>query len=154
MYLHVMRHAERSAFLQRSGVWDQQWAEGRARCWDDELTARGKEQAREAARQLLASYGQPRRLLCSPFVRCVETALAVADEIGGGLRVEVDAGLCENMRSEWFGKSGPFDEIMMTRGQLRDRGLDVQSGQPALFGEDAEPKEYEVSGGQQADAHR
>jgi lipopolysaccharide biosynthesis glycosyltransferase len=130
--MHVCRHAERAAFTQRSGVWNQEWAEGRERCWDDPLTDLGKEQAREAAQQLLLD-DKPRRLVCSPFVRCVETALEMGKVLA--LPVEVDAALCENMREEWFGGNAfPFNQVMLGVDELRACGFDVRAvGAPQLF---------------------
>jgi len=138
--LHVIRHAEGFALSQRCGAWDAKWAIGKERCWDDGLTPLGKEQAQEAAQQLLAQFDsevdKPRRLVCSPFLRCVETAVEVGRVLG--LPVEVHAALTENLRSEWFG------QITLSVEQLRAKGFDVQeSGAPQLFPVDIVPKEWE-----------
>ena len=127
--IHLARHGERAAFTQRSGQWNQGWAQGRHRCHDDPLTPLGKEQAREAGRQLKAEVDAGcavpiLRVLCSPFQRCISTAILIAKELG--VPVFVEYALCECLRTEWFKPEHvSFDDIYLRSLQdLKDSAPD------------------------------
>lgn len=88
----VVRHAERLDFV------DKQWAAAAPRSHDPPLSALGARQARALARRL--SPESIHEVFSSPFLRCVETATAIAAE--HKKRVKVDVGLSEWLNSDWF----------------------------------------------------
>lgn len=151
--LHVIRHGERRAFQQRCGNWNAEWSEKHARCWDDPLTTIGKKQAKEAAQQLQLecaagdeenSHGNPfpRRIISSPFVRCVETALEFAAVFN--LQVEVDEALCENLRSEWFKHDGRgIKDIMLSIEEIKKKYHKVIAIKDQLFPSDVMSNDWE-----------
>lgn len=96
-----------------------EWARTVDRCHDDPLTPLGKEQAKEAAIQLLKEGYHIRRLLTSPFKRCIETALAMAEVLQ--VPVYVENALCELMKHRWFSWEGKtVDTVYLIQQQLWD----------------------------------
>jgi probable phosphoglycerate mutase len=67
---------------------------------DPALSDRGREQARQAA-EALAARGTVQAVVSSPLTRCRETATAVADRLGLGVRIE--DGLRETDFGAWEG---------------------------------------------------
>jgi len=100
-----MRHAERlDRYLEAKG---EDWISTAPRPQDSPLSPAGRDQARRVAQQLKDSGFRIRFILCSPMVRCVETADLVAGELGlgaGSLRVE--PGLVEESKA-MRGKAAP-----------------------------------------------
>jgi hypothetical protein len=99
----VIRHGER---LDRQ---EPGWSEKALRPQDTPLSARGKGQAARLGKWL---YGRlpvhaPLAIFCSPFIRCVQTADSIAQELEGlqreGLhtasatKICIEPGLCEDM---------------------------------------------------------
>lgn len=102
----VVRHGE------RADVVDPDWHLTAARPHDPPLTEHGFAQA--AATGVALRGERVDAVYTSPFLRCVQTAAAVAKELGAPLRVE--PGLCEWINKDWFGDShDPMDEGMATR---------------------------------------
>eukprot|EP00897_Mesotaenium_endlicherianum_P005634 jgi/Mesen1/5099/ME000253S04217 len=111
--LLVMRHSER---LDNA---DAAWAAAAARPWDPPITERGRGMAFEMGRRIRSEGYGVTRVVCSPFLRCVQTAAEViralaaveASPGGGGgsggvgqvaidptqIKVSLDYGLCEMM---------------------------------------------------------
>jgi len=127
--LYVARHAERAAF-DHKGRWSYSRVhalakgEGNSRVWwDDPLTVEGKKQAAELGQQI--PYIS--RVLTSPFVRCAQTALAVA-KFHNVSSIGIERCLCENLIKEWFDKC-PFERIMLNEAELHDfKATDSHSG--------------------------
>ncbi|KAJ7539694.1 hypothetical protein O6H91_11G105500 [Diphasiastrum complanatum] len=69
--LFVMRHGERLDDA------DPSWVLKASRPWDPPLTERGKLQALAVGQRLRKEGWQISRILCSPFLRCVQTAAEV-----------------------------------------------------------------------------
>ena len=101
--LFIIRHAER---LDRQ---QPEWSDLALRPQDTPLSQRGVRQAARLGKWL---YGrlpvhQPTAIFCSPFIRCVQTANAIAEQLEGlqrdGLhassatRICIEPGLCEDM---------------------------------------------------------
>ena len=99
----IIRHAER---LDRQ---DPGWSSLALRPQDTPLSQRGVRQAARLGKWL---YGRlpvhrPAAIFCSPFIRCVQTANAIAEQLEGlqreGLhsasatRIAIEPGLCEDM---------------------------------------------------------
>jgi broad specificity phosphatase PhoE len=98
--LYLARHAARRAFCGPGApAFDAQWAAANPyRVWDDGLTAAGKEQAAELAKQIPA--GAITKIISSPFIRCVATALEVARH--HNVPIYIDQSLGETRVEEWF----------------------------------------------------
>ena len=119
----VVRHGE------RADVADGEWWITAKRPHDPPLTPLGLRQARAAG---LALVGQ--RVDCiysSPFYRCVQTALGIAEALGGGLKVKIEPGLGEMLHHEWFdfpapnARAGtPYDAHMSTAALVATFGAD------------------------------
>jgi phosphohistidine phosphatase len=82
------------------------------RDFDRRLTARGRERTERVARALARRSEPPRRILCSPLVRTVETAEVVSAIVGLGdpeRRDDLTAG-SDLFRSavEWAREAGPL----------------------------------------------
>jgi hypothetical protein len=104
MALVLVRHGERTDYAQPTWVAQQkQTTDGRP--WDPPLTARGRLQAVAAGERLVrecAELGvpQPSQVYCSPFTRCVETAVGIARATGVPT-VNVEPSLSEDMGEKW-----------------------------------------------------
>ncbi|CAM9284767.1 unnamed protein product [Choristocarpus tenellus] len=110
--IHLVHHAQRAG-VDKGSPWQDWWlpAQRPPRPWDDPLTLEGFKQVRNLARRLNVSRqggsansqsAKIRRVVCSPSLRCVQTAIVLA-EVHGAI-VEVDPALCEQLRRKWFGK--------------------------------------------------
>eukprot|EP00897_Mesotaenium_endlicherianum_P010939 jgi/Mesen1/9874/ME000070S09153 len=71
-HVFVMRHAERRDFVEPT------WALSTDRPWDPPLTDWGKWQAHQVGMRLKREGWNVTRIVCSPYLRCVETAAEVA----------------------------------------------------------------------------
>lgn len=104
--IFIARHAERKAFA-RTGEYDlelhYQGETSGAPFWDDALTGMGTRQAQALAREL--PEGAVRRIVASDWIRCVQTAVVVAQELGIST-VEVDGALGEFEHKAWFAGTG------------------------------------------------
>ena len=99
----VARHGERLdyVYLKRGD----NWTATAARPWDPPLTETGLQQACALGAGILGhieTLGLPPILqVCtSPFLRCVQTAVAAASALGVG-EVCVEPGLAEGMLDDW-----------------------------------------------------
>lgn len=109
MLLLIARHGEREDFKE-DGAWSHAWwaANAHGRHWDPPLTLTGQEQAGDLGTLVAAKLAQhgvaevPLTVLSSPFLRCFETAAAVAARAPAHTRLAVDGSLCEHLRADWF----------------------------------------------------
>lgn len=108
----VVRHGE------RADVADPNWEKTAARPHDPPLTPLGIAQAEATGRALAGARplhgpetADPGAIFTSPFLRCVETAAAIAKVLG--LQVCVEPGLSEIMNAAWF-TAHPVDAGMAT----------------------------------------
>ncbi|GAX72711.1 hypothetical protein CEUSTIGMA_g167.t1 [Chlamydomonas eustigma] len=83
----IMRHAERLDDI------DKDWSS--ARPWDTPLSERGLEEACKVGESLKAQGLLLTRIYCSPFLRCIQTALRVAQALSDITKVTVCWGLSE-----------------------------------------------------------
>jgi broad specificity phosphatase PhoE len=90
--LWIARHAS------RRDLDDPGWAPSAVRPFDPPLSARGRREAAAMAERL-AGEGI-RRLFSSPFLRCMETAAALAARLE--LVISVEPGLSEWLNAAWF----------------------------------------------------
>ena len=76
--LFVLRHGERADAC-KSAAWEDPLYP-----YDPPLTPAGHEQAKEAGARISALFpsGESVRVVCSPFLRCLQTATHVADSLG------------------------------------------------------------------------
>jgi broad specificity phosphatase PhoE len=88
----VARHAERLDFA------DADWAGRAERPYDPPLSVEGRRQAGALAQRL--SDEPLAHLFSSPFLRCVESAVAIASS--RNLPVKIEAGLSEWLNRDWF----------------------------------------------------
>lgn len=95
---------DRAIWLARHGLRqdfeDRKWAASAARPYDPPLSAEGRRQARAIADRLAIESIE--HLFSSPFLRCVETAAAVAERLG--LTIKLDVGLSEWLNVDWFSR--------------------------------------------------
>src|SRR5271169_1692392 len=101
--IFLLRHGARQDQL------DRDWIRNSPTPWDPPLTTKGVMQARQtgAAMQTqlkrLPSSRERRVILhTSPFLRCVQTALALAEEIGQTVTLRVDAWLGEWLTPDYY----------------------------------------------------
>ena len=78
--IYLMRHAERED--RATEVAGKNWISTAPRPQDPTLSSYGFEQARNVGKQLKNS--RITKILCSPMIRCVQTANEVASELGLG----------------------------------------------------------------------
>ncbi len=90
----LARHARRQDFD------DPQWAAGSPRPYDPPLSEDGRRQARTMADRLVIESID--HLFSSPFLRCVETAAAIATQ--SNLAIKLEVGLSEWLNADWFPK--------------------------------------------------
>ena len=88
----VARHADRLDFA------DPTWAAGATHPHDPPLSQLGQRQAEALTARL--STETITHLFASPFLRCVESALAIARTCG--LHIKIEAGLSEWLNTDWF----------------------------------------------------
>lgn len=94
----VVRHAERA-----DEAWDSRWLlgeESKRHPFDPPITAKGGQQAQQVALEL-CSAGGFHRVVSSPYLRCVQTALVIAERLD--LPVELDHELGEIYGPTIFG---------------------------------------------------
>jgi broad specificity phosphatase PhoE len=98
--LLLARHAARRAFCGHDApAFDAEWAAANPyRVWDDALTPAGTEQAVELAQQIPADAIT--KIISSPFIRCVATALEVARQ--HNVPIFIDQSLGETRVEKWF----------------------------------------------------
>jgi broad specificity phosphatase PhoE len=126
--IFVSRHGERAdyAYHKRGENWQSQ----ARRPWDTPMTAGGHKQG-EAMGAAAAAHAERLGLaniewiLCSPLLRCVETAAAAATALGVKT-VSLEPDLCETMCEDWY-RSWGVPGADSTWGGPRDcrRGVDV-----------------------------
>lgn len=116
--LAVVRHAERA-----DEAWDSQWLlseESKLHPFDPPITAKGGQQAEQVALELRGAGGF-HRVVSSPYLRCVQTALIIAERLD--LPVELDFELGEIYGPTIFGQepvTRPWrspEELMRTLGE-------------------------------------
>ncbi|HLU99914.1 MAG TPA: histidine phosphatase family protein [Acidobacteriota bacterium] len=88
----IVRHGNRKDFE------DPEWHRTAVRPYDPPLSEEGRRQARETGRRLVRE--NITHIWSSPFLRCVETAQLIADEMNGSFKLE--EGLSEWLNPEWF----------------------------------------------------
>ena len=102
--LCVCRHGEREDYAcQKRGI---NYQIGNPRGWDPPLTSMGIKQGKALGlglKEHLQRLGaaQPTTVVCSPFLRCVQTAAAAASSLGLN-RIAIEPGLAEGMLEDWF----------------------------------------------------
>ena len=95
----VVRHGE------RADVADWDWWLTADRPHDPPLTPLGKKQASAAGDALV---GQPVECIySSPFRRCIQTSIEIADALGGDLKIKIEPGLGEMLHHDWFDFPAP-----------------------------------------------
>ncbi len=92
--LWIARHGSRLDFV------DPDWARVSVRIHDPPLSPQGILQARALARRLVNDPVD--RVVASPFLRAVETAHLIAEELE--LPVDIECGICEWLNPNWFSK--------------------------------------------------
>lgn len=108
----VMRHGE------RADVADPNWdATTEERPHDPSLTELGVRQAMATGRAMRDRNARVDVIYTSPFLRCVQTAAAVAAELGD-VPLRIEPGLSELAHAEWF-DSPPIDAGMETQALQR-----------------------------------
>ena len=94
----IARHGNRQDFV------DPHWARRAGRPHDPGLSPDGELQARELAERLSGEGIEA--VYCSPFLRTVQTAHAVAELLG--LPLQIEHGACEWLNPEWFSRAPDF----------------------------------------------
>jgi len=100
--LFVMRHGE------RMDNYDPEWIASAPRPWDPPLTDDGKKEARKTGERLRTQGWNITRVICSPFLRCIQTAAEVVTALcavqdqplaidPSKVKVSIEYGLCEVM---------------------------------------------------------
>ncbi|EME28307.1 phosphoglycerate mutase family protein, putative [Galdieria sulphuraria] len=95
--LWLVRHGERMDHV------DEIWKQKAKNPYDPPLTERGRKQAWELAGEL--SKEQVDVIISSPFLRCVQTAVIIAEKCG--LEIKIEPGATEWLNEEWFGPTIP-----------------------------------------------
>ena len=90
----LARHARRQDFD------DPQWSASSPRPYDPPLSEDGRRQAQAMADRLATESID--HLFSSPFLRCVETAAAIAGQ--SKLTIKLEVGLSEWLNADWFSK--------------------------------------------------
>eukprot|EP00639_Heterosigma_akashiwo_P000062 CAMPEP_0194578026 /NCGR_PEP_ID=MMETSP0292-20121207/12589_1 /TAXON_ID=39354 /ORGANISM="Heterosigma akashiwo, Strain CCMP2393" /LENGTH=214 /DNA_ID=CAMNT_0039430559 /DNA_START=101 /DNA_END=745 /DNA_ORIENTATION=+ len=85
--IFIIRHGERIDYIDRN--WLSQ--SGHTRADDPHLAPKGHTQAREVSERM--DQYQIEHIFASPFIRCVETAAAIAER--RGLQINIEPGICE-----------------------------------------------------------
>eukprot|EP01097_Dermamoeba_algensis_P000565 TRINITY_DN1196_c0_g1_i1.p1 TRINITY_DN1196_c0_g1~~TRINITY_DN1196_c0_g1_i1.p1 ORF type:complete len:181 (-),score=25.41 TRINITY_DN1196_c0_g1_i1:266-808(-) len=100
-HLYVVRHGERIDMV------DQTWEKTAAEPDDPPLTERGILQARKTGQKLRTEPHKIEHIFCSPFLRCLQTATEIAEELD--LQIKVEYGLSEWFKKSWFTKMPALD---------------------------------------------
>ncbi|CAI5442212.1 unnamed protein product [Caenorhabditis angaria] len=88
----LVRHGERVDNV------DKKWKEKNPNKWDDpELTVRGKKQAFEVGRSFHNINIE--RIICSPFIRCVETAVEIVAMMENKPKICIEPGFMEPLNA-------------------------------------------------------
>lgn len=104
----IVRHGE------RVDVVNPDWLVTAERPHDPPLTEFGCAQAAATGEYLLGLGDRVDFVYTSPFLRCVQTASAIARGLGG-VPLRVEPGLCEWLNSDWFeANDNPMDAEMGT----------------------------------------
>lgn len=103
----LIRHASRHDFA------DPRWVTTAPRGYDPPLSETGRREAIALADRLAGEAIDG--LFSSPFLRCVETADALAGRLG--LRIRIESGLSEWLCREWF----PDPPVMLAAQELARR---------------------------------
>jgi broad specificity phosphatase PhoE/predicted O-methyltransferase YrrM len=125
MTLFIVRHGERLDFM-NNGHWDQSWWNDNKmnRPWDPRLSPSGRLQAEDAGALILSSIlkDTPVEIITSPFQRCAETALCLANGLGSAApsKIFVDTALCESLYPAWFGQHHFLPDFMLKATELHD----------------------------------
>lgn len=103
----VLRHGDRLDNIEKD------WVKQASKPWDPPLHESGLTRAFNTGRTLRKGVGFPiHRVLVSPFLRCVQTAVGVISGISAGeetdLKVSIEYGLCE-MLNDIAIRSAPKD---------------------------------------------
>lgn len=103
--IFIVRHTTRQDTVQSN------WAETAEYGYNPPLADLGHSQATEAGRYIRSlMHQQPKRVMVhtSPFLRCVQTAAHIAEElIGCNPKIRMDAALGEWLTPDYFSASGP-----------------------------------------------
>eukprot|EP01097_Dermamoeba_algensis_P000567 TRINITY_DN1196_c0_g1_i3.p1 TRINITY_DN1196_c0_g1~~TRINITY_DN1196_c0_g1_i3.p1 ORF type:complete len:214 (-),score=34.17 TRINITY_DN1196_c0_g1_i3:23-664(-) len=86
---------------------DQTWEKTAAEPDDPPLTERGILQARKTGQKLRTEPHKIEHIFCSPFLRCLQTATEIAEELD--LQIKVEYGLSEWFKKSWFTKMPALD---------------------------------------------
>ncbi len=117
----LLRHGLRQDFV------DRDWARSAARPHDTPLAREGHIQSLDTAR-FLADKGV-QVIYASPFLRTVETACIIAEQLG--IPVRLENGLCEMFKAEWFPKEPDFLPLSRGQGPVWQDGGRVCGGSPS-----------------------
>ncbi len=93
----VLRHGERMDRYVESLGGD--WLSTAARPQDPTLSMNGENQIKEVGKNIKKFIQAPVKILCSPLIRCVQTATICAGEINYPTTVSVEHGLAEDAKS-------------------------------------------------------
>ncbi|KAJ9454736.1 Protein UBASH3A-like protein [Diplonema papillatum] len=104
MALLIARHGEREDYVDTEGFYKSDW--GVERPWDPKLTEEGKWQARELGKRVKLEVERRglkpvTKVLTSPLVRCVQTAVE-ANKALGVEELCVEEGVVEALCENWF----------------------------------------------------
>eukprot|EP01084_Bolivina_argentea_P229242 386964_1 len=136
--IYLMRHAEKSGFY-LTGKWNAALGCPKDRAWDCPITEMGKYQAHQAALNLKNKHNTIKRIICSPFIRCVETALEIEKCLH--IPISIDYCLCEELRKQWFQWSS-FSKIYLKHSDLSKK-YQYKFGLHSIC---ATPTNYEING--------
>lgn len=111
----VVRHAERV-----DGAWDPAWIGTHQ--WeqyphDPPITEVGRQQAVTCSERILATGASFDVIVSSPYLRCVQTALVLAEALDASIMLDYELG--EFMGKEVFGDEGPSSTPWRSRQELR-----------------------------------
>lgn len=121
----IVRHGNRQDFE------DPNWHRTAIRPYDPPLSEEGQEQARETGRRLIGE--EIDHIWSSPFLRCVETAQLIAEEIDGSFKVE--EGLSEWLNADWFSYKPDLRDLQKLQQRFLRLDTRYQSAISATFPE-------------------
>ena len=114
---HFVRHSERQCFYRggEDSSWSPEFILNNGRLHDDGLTGFGKVMAHVSGEKISEVLKDNENgvvlIFSSPFIRCLETAIEIYDSVKEAsekikvLPINVDRGLSEYLKEEWFGKA-------------------------------------------------